>query len=64
MKIPKRIKCLRCEDVLDIDDGKNVKCSCNKIIIVEGYIKGKLGKDYIDVSPVLLNEKVTYGRKN
>jgi hypothetical protein len=56
MEIQKKIKCLSCGAILVVNEGKTDHCPCEKVIIVEGHIRGILGTDYVDVSPILLNE--------
>ena len=57
MNIPKRVKCLHCNEILNIDEKKNTKCSCGKITIVESTVViGREGTDWVNISPVLLNE--------
>lgn len=51
--IPKKVKCLKCGDVIDLSVQRNCSCSCNAVVITEGKI---VGNDYVDVSPQLLNE--------
>ena len=58
MEIQKKIKCLSCGTVIAVAEGQNTYCSCKKVTIVEGHIQGTLGTDYVDVSPILLNEKI------
>jgi len=55
MKISKKVKCLHCNSVIE----NNGRCECQAIFMVEGTVtEGALGKDYLDVSAVLLNESV------
>lgn len=56
MEIQKKIKCLSCGVVLVLNDKLNNECNCGKVFIIEGHIQGTIGTDYIDVSPILLNE--------
>lgn len=57
MVIVKKIKCKWCGDIIAVVEGASIKCSCGKVILNEGVIRGELGADYIDVTPKLLNEK-------
>jgi len=53
LTIPKKIKCVHCETIIE----NAGKCSCGKVNLVSGIIvEGSFGKDYIDVSAILLNE--------
>jgi hypothetical protein len=56
MKIPKKIKCNRCEVVIT----EKGTCNCGNVTLTEDgtfIIKqGMLGVEASDVSPVLLNE--------
>ena len=53
---PKFIKCVECGQIINVSENQNFSCNCNRIVILEGTIKGIAGTDYIDVSPQLLNE--------
>ena len=55
MRIDKKVKCIACGDVINVDQARNFKCTCGKVIITEGKILSS-NSDYIDVSPQLLNE--------
>jgi hypothetical protein len=61
MNIQKKIKCLHCGEIITVFEGTTNHCKCEKVIIVEGHVRGVLGTDYTDVSPVLLNETTTNG---
>lgn len=53
MKIEKKIKCLHCESEIK----GNGYCKCKAVrVLNEKVILGAEGRDYIDVSPTLLNE--------
>lgn len=55
MQINKKVKCLHCNGVIE----QNGSCNCGKVKITDGTItEGSLGKDYVDISAMLLNEKV------
>jgi len=55
MQINKKVKCLHCQSVVEHDGS----CSCGKVRITNGTItEGSLGRDYVDISARLLNEKV------
>jgi hypothetical protein len=56
--IQKKIKCLHCNSEVICSDAINEsKCSCGKNVINRTMIvEGVQGTDYIDVTPVLLNE--------
>ena len=60
MQIHKKIKCLSCGTVILVNEKSNEKCTCQKVVIMEGHVQGIIGKDYIDVSPILLNETETF----
>jgi hypothetical protein len=53
MKITKKVKCIHCQSVVE----ENGDCNCGKVKLTNGIIiEGNIGKDYIDISAVLLNE--------
>jgi late competence protein required for DNA uptake (superfamily II DNA/RNA helicase) len=53
MKIIKKLKCNHCGSLIE----SHGKCSCGKVVLCENTIvEGKVGTDYIDLSPILLNE--------
>ena len=55
----KKIKCMHCgsEIVLNCDDICVSTCVCGKISVNNGIIiEGVQGKDWVDISPKLLNE--------
>ena len=53
MKIIKKVKCNYCGDIIE----SHGSCKCKKVILCENQIvDGKVGIDYTDLSPVLLNE--------
>ena len=53
MIITKKVKCVHCSSVVE----QNGNCTCGKVKLTNGVItEGSLGKDYVDVSAVLLNE--------
>jgi hypothetical protein len=56
MKIPQRVKCLSCNQIMNVDEIRNGKCGCGKVILIEGKVLGIPNKDYIDISAVLLTE--------
>jgi hypothetical protein len=58
MKINKKLKCVHCGDIVECTESHCVKvCSCGKVSLNGEIItEGALGKDYVDVSPKLLNE--------
>ena len=58
MKISKKIKCIHCNTILECTETHCVKtCSCKKVSLNGEIItEGVCGKDYLDVSPKLLNE--------
>lgn len=58
MKINKKIKCLKCGQIIECNDIRcQQKCSCGKIGLTgEIVTEGVIGIDYIDVTPRLLNE--------
>lgn len=58
MVLTKKVKCLHCKQELECKDTIcTVTCNCGKVNINSGIItEGVQGKDYIDVSPKLLNE--------
>lgn len=55
MEIKKKVKCMHCNGVVE----HSGSCNCGSIVMVEGVVNGAYaGKDYIDISPRLLNEAV------
>lgn len=56
MNIIQKIKCTSCGDIIAVIEGSSIECSCGKVVLVEGSIRGNKGFDYIDVTPKLLNE--------
>jgi hypothetical protein len=53
MTITKKLKCIHCGATVE----QNGSCACGKVKIINGTItEGSLGKDYLDISAVLLNE--------
>lgn len=58
MVLTKKIKCLHCEETLECNNAVcTAKCGCGKVSLNNGIItEGVQGKDYIDISPKLLNE--------
>ena len=55
MKINKKIKCVKCNDVIE----ENGICSCGNLKLIDGTIilkEGTVGIDSIDISAKLLNE--------
>lgn len=55
MQINKKVKCVHCQSIVE----QSGSCSCGKVKIINGTItEGSLGKDYVDISAQLLNEKV------
>lgn len=53
MKIPKKLKCVHCQDVIQ----GNTTCKCGTVSLVnETVVLGQLGKDYQDISAILLTE--------
>jgi len=57
--IKEKVKCVHCgtELTLDCDVICEVKCECGKVSTNNGVIvEGVQGKDWVDVSPRLLNE--------
>jgi hypothetical protein len=53
---PKKVKCIQCFDVLDSQVSRNCRCTCGKVVIVEGSVFGVENKDYKSLDPILLNE--------
>lgn len=56
MNIIRKIKCKGCGDIIAVLEGSSIECSCGRVVLIEGRIKGDIGSDYIDVTPKLLNE--------
>lgn len=57
MEIVKKVKCNHCAHVLEFMTVSSTECSCGKVKISRGLVtEGSVGTDYIDVSPVLLQE--------
>lgn len=55
MQINKKVKCVHCQSIVE----HNGSCICGKVKVTNGTItEGILGKDYVDISAQLLNEKV------
>lgn len=55
MNIAKKVRCVHCQTIIE----QNGQCVCGKVRLTNGVItEGNLGKDYVDVSAVLLNESV------
>ena len=57
--IEKKIRCMHCNEVMVVSGYSTVptKCSCGKIAHNNGVItEGVQGDDWVDVSPMLLNE--------
>jgi len=54
--IPKKVKCLHCGEIIDVNVQRNHSCTCNTVVIAEGRVYGTPGTDWTDVSPMLLNE--------
>ena len=56
MRIIKKIQCLKCSSIIE----ENGTCDCGKVQIINNNLitEGVLGKDYIDMSAVLLNENL------
>ena len=53
MKIIKKVKCNYCGSVVE----SHGNCSCGKVVLCENsVVDGKVGTDYTDLSPRLLNE--------
>jgi hypothetical protein len=53
MNITKKIRCLHCKTIIE----NNGVCVCGKVRLTNGVItEGSLGKDFVDISAVLLNE--------
>lgn len=53
MKITKKVKCLKCDTVIEGDN----TCTCGTVVINENtIIKGTIGIDYTDLTPKLLTE--------
>lgn len=49
----KRLKCNYCDTLVE----RTGKCECGKVVLSENVvIQGEIGRDYIDYSPMLLNE--------
>lgn len=53
---PKKVKCLKCFDVVDSTQTRNGRCSCGQVVIVEGTVLGQVYKDYTNLDPQLLCE--------
>lgn len=57
MKIKKQIICLHCGVKIECIGNDTISCQCESVrVLGESVIHGVLGQDYMDVSPVLLNE--------
>lgn len=49
----KRLKCNYCDTLVE----RTGQCECGKVVLSENVvIQGEIGRDYIDYSPLLLNE--------
>lgn len=55
MSIKKKVKCLRCQEIVE---GMDMRCGCGKVIICENVIITAITKDidYEDLTPKLLVE--------
>ena len=58
MNIEKKVKCVHCNTELSVSDlVVEAKCVCGKIVVTNGLVtEGAHGADWVDISPVLLNE--------
>jgi len=58
VKIDKKIRCVHCNNELIIDSLiENAQCQCGAIVVTNGLItEGTHGSDWVDISPILLNE--------
>ena len=57
MKIDKKIKCVHCGNEIVVDGLPEGRCACGTIVVTNGIItEGVVGTDWIDISPILLNE--------
>tara|TARA_Y100000310_G_C20704121_1_gene833219 strand:+ start:11036 stop:11212 length:177 start_codon:yes stop_codon:yes gene_type:complete len=57
MKIQKKVKCVHCgQEIQCTESSCSTKCGCGKVSVVGTVItEGVFGKDYIDITPQLLN---------
>jgi len=57
VKIDKKIKCVHCDNEILVDGVMEGKCTCGAVVVTNGVItEGAIGTDWVDVSPILLNE--------
>ena len=58
MKIDKKVKCVHCNSEVTLNDTiVEAKCTCGAIVVTNGLVtEGAHGSDWVDISPVLLNE--------
>ena len=58
MNIEKKVKCVHCNTELQVSNlVVEAKCVCGAIVVTNGLVtEGAHGLDWVDVSPVLLNE--------
>lgn len=55
----KKVKCVHCNDQIAGSGSNLIKCRCGKVSLRGNVIvEGVEGKDFVDVSPQLLNETV------
>jgi len=53
----KKIKCVHCDNEILVDGVSTKQCTCGSIVVTNGVItEGAIGVDWVDVSPMLLNE--------
>ena len=58
MILQKKLKCVHCGTIVECKNGVcQLTCGCGKVKVNGQYIiEGQVGKDFVDVSPQLLQE--------